>query len=60
MLSGSRNSLGNDADGEGDEARRFDFWDLRDMQLFAFLETAQTGVRTMAVRTPVSGYASGD
>ncbi len=60
MLSGSRNSLGGDADGEGDEVRRFGFWGLRGMRLSAFLETAQTGVRTMTVRTPVRGYAAGD
>lgn len=60
MFSGSRNSVGDDAGGGGDEARRFGFWGLRDMQLSAFLETAQTGVRTMAVPTPVRGYASGD
>ncbi len=60
MLSGSRNSVGDDADGRGDEARRFGFWDLRDMRLSAFLETAQTGVRTITVRTPVGGCASGD
>jgi hypothetical protein len=60
VLSGSRNSLGDGADGGGDEVRRFGFWDLRDMRLSAFLETAQTGVRTVTVRTPVSGYASGD
>ncbi len=60
VLSGSRNSLGDEADGEGDEVRRFGFWGLRAMRLSAFLETAQTGVRTMTVRTPVSGYASGD
>ncbi len=59
MFSGSRNSLGADTGDDGDEARRFGFWDLRDMRLSAFLETAQTGVRTMTVRTPVSGYASG-
>ncbi len=63
MFSGSRNSLGDEADGGGDEARRFGFWGLRgmrDMRVSAFLKTAQTGVRTMTVRTPVSGYASGD
>ncbi len=59
MFSGSRNSLDDGADDAGDAARRFDFWDLRDMRLCAFLKTAQTGVRTTAVRTPASGYASG-
>jgi hypothetical protein len=42
VLSGSRNSRCDDADGWGDETRRFGFWDLRDMRLSAFLETAQT------------------
>jgi hypothetical protein len=60
VLSGSRNSRGDCADGAGDAARRFDFWYLRDIRLSAFLETAQTGVRTFKVRTPVSGYASCD
>ncbi|GGX31509.1 hypothetical protein GCM10010341_61210 [Streptomyces noursei] len=60
VLSGSRKSRGDDADCGDEEARRFDFWGLRDMQCSAFLETAQTGVRTMTVRTPVSGYASGN
>ncbi|GHE72528.1 hypothetical protein GCM10014715_28270 [Streptomyces spiralis] len=60
MFSGSRNSLGDAADDGGDEARRFDFWGLRGMRLSAFLETAQTVVRTMTVRTTVSGCASGD
>jgi hypothetical protein len=32
VLSGSRNSLGDDADGRGDETRRFGFWGLRDMR----------------------------
>ncbi len=61
MLSGSRNSFGDDGEGEGDEARRLGFWDLRDMRMIsAFLETARTGVRTMTARTPVREYASGD
>ncbi|MGQ4420197.1 hypothetical protein ACN6LA_000047, partial [Streptomyces sp. SAS_269] len=60
MFSGSRNSLGDDADGGGDEARRVGFWGLRGMRLSAFLKTAQTGVRTLTVWAPVSGYVSGD
>ncbi len=75
MFSGSRNSFTDgawdadvlddredrdDGDALDDDARRFGFWGLRDMRVLAFLETAQTGVRTVTVRTPASGYASGD
>ncbi|GAU69317.1 hypothetical protein SSP35_11_01360 [Streptomyces sp. NBRC 110611] len=43
VLCGSRNSLGDEGDGEGDEERRFDFWGLRDMRLSAFLEQRKPG-----------------
>jgi hypothetical protein len=56
---GEPDDRADEPDGRGEEARRFGWWGLRDMRLSAFLETARTGVRTMTVRTPVSGYAPG-